>query len=64
VEEEDPISIGIFRADFPAAEKRAVLCVNVEILAGCAGDGKGGVGFANEVGSQLAANRVEEPWAD
>jgi hypothetical protein len=37
--------------------------VHVEILARRSGDGEGGVGFANEVWSQLAANGVEERWA-
>jgi hypothetical protein len=60
VEEEDPTAVGIFRTDFPAAEKRSIRGANVEILAGCPGDGEGGVGFANEAGSQLATNGMEE----
>ena len=34
MEEEDPASVGILRADFPAAEKRSIRRANVEILAG------------------------------
>src|SRR5437762_3360881 len=60
VEEQDPVAIGIFRADLPAPEKRSILCGHVEILAACPGDGEGSVGFADEVRSQLAANGMEE----
>src|SRR5713101_9409343 len=60
MEGEDPAPIGIFRAHFPAAEKGSVRGAHIEILARPAGDGEGGVGFANEVGSQLAANRMKE----
>src|SRR5437016_3983632 len=60
VEEQDPVAIGIFRADLPTSEKRSILCGHVEILAACPGDGEGSVGFADEVRSQLAANGMEE----
>ena len=56
VEEQDPVAIGILRADLPTSEKRSILCGHVEILAACPGDGVGSVGFADEVRSQLAAN--------
>src|SRR5260370_10325008 len=62
VEENDPTAVGVFRTDFPTSEKRSVLCANVEILARRSGEGEGGVGFANEVGSQHAANGMEERW--
>src|SRR5258708_4984759 len=60
VKEEDPTAIGIFRADFPSAEKRSIRSLHVKVLAGCAGGGEGGVSFADEIGRQLAANGVEE----
>src|SRR2546429_979432 len=64
VEEQDPVAIGIFRADLPTSEKRSILCGHVEILAACPGDGEGSVGFADEVRSQLAVNGMEERRAD
>ena len=60
VEEEDPIPIGIFRADFPATEKHSIRSANLEILAACPSDGERGICFADEVRSQLAANGMEE----
>src|SRR6266550_3935448 len=35
VEEQDPVAIGIFRADLPTSEKRSILCGHVEFLAAC-----------------------------
>src|SRR6266436_2457904 len=60
MEDEDPAPIGIFRADFPAAEQGSVRGAHIEILAGRAGGGKGGVGFAKEIGSQLATKWMKE----
>jgi hypothetical protein len=37
--------------------------VHVEILARRSGDGEGGVGFADKIWCELAANGVEERWA-
>src|SRR5205807_937703 len=51
VEEEDPIPIGNFRADFPAQEKRSIGSPNLE---------EGGLGLANQVGGELAANGMEK----
>jgi len=60
VEEEDPISIGNFRPDFPAEEKRSIRSANLEIFVGCPRDEEGGLGLANQVGSELAANGMEK----
>jgi hypothetical protein len=60
VEEEDPIAVGILRADFPATENCSIGSTNVEILAGGTGDRQGNVGFVDEVGSQLAADGMKE----
>ena len=60
VEEEYPAAVGIFRADFPTTERRSIRCLHVEIFTAAAGDCEGGVGFAEEVGRQLAADGVEE----
>ena len=60
VEEEDPIPIGNFRADFPAQEKRSIGSPNLEIFAGCPNDEEGGLGLANQVGGELAANGMEK----
>jgi len=60
MEKEYPVPVGIFRAEFSAAEERSVRCPNVEILASCPSHGEGRVGFANEVWSQLAAEGMEE----
>ena len=60
VEEEDPTAVGIFRADFPAAEKRSIRSFHVEVLASSAGGGEARGGFADEIGCQLAADRMEE----
>src|SRR5882762_66727 len=60
VVEQDPVAIGIFRADLPTSEKGSILRGHVEILAACPGDGEGSVGFADEFRSQLAANGMEE----
>src|SRR5260370_19841479 len=60
MEEEDPAAVGVFRADFPATERGSIRCANVEILAGCPGDGEGSVGLTDQTGSQVAANGMEE----
>jgi len=60
VEDENPVAIGIFREDFPAAEKRSIGSLHVEVLASSAGGGEARGGFADEIGCQLAANGVEE----
>src|SRR6266478_7283649 len=60
VEEQDPVAVGVFRADLPTSEKHSILCANLEIFAACPGSSEGGIGFADEVRSQLAANGVEE----
>jgi len=63
VEKEDPAAVGVFRAGFPATERGTIRCANVKILAGCAGDGEGSVGLTDYIGSQVAANGMEERWA-
>jgi len=60
VEEENPAAVGIPGPDSPTAEKRSIGRANVEILAGCPGDGEGDVGFADEIGRQLASDGMEE----
>lgn len=64
VEEQDPRAIGLGRSDFPAAQENAVGSTNVEVLPEGMRDGEGGAGFANQVGSQLAANGMEESRGD
>src|SRR5713226_3807258 len=60
VEEEDPVAIGVFRADFPAAEKRSIRRTYVKILASRPSDGEGNVGFADQIRREFAANGMEE----
>src|SRR5260370_10514448 len=64
VKEQDPAAVGILRTDFPAAEKSSIRRANVEILARGAGDSEGDVGYVDQIGSQLAANGMEERRAD
>src|SRR5271169_3912638 len=60
VEEEDPGAIGAAGADDPAVEQDAIGGADVEVFAMAAGVGEGGVGFADEVWGELAADGVEE----
>jgi len=60
VEKEDPAPVGFFRSDFPTPEERAIRRANVEVLAGCASEGEGSAGFADEIGRQFAANGMEK----
>ena len=60
VEEEDPVPVWIFGADFPAVEQHSIRRADVEILAGRPTEGEGSIGFADEVGRKFAADRMEE----
>lgn len=64
VKEENPISVGIRRRDFPAAEHYAVGSADVEVFAVATGIGDGSVGFADEVGGEFAADGMEEGRGD
>jgi hypothetical protein len=64
VKEEDPAAVGLRRGNFPAAEHGTVGGANVEVFAVSAGEGKGGVRFPNEVGSQFAPDGMEVGGAD
>jgi len=64
VKEKDPAAIGVRRTDEPAAEGEAVGSLDREVLALGMGDCEGGVGFANEIGSEFAAERMEIGRAD
>src|SRR6266436_8086264 len=64
VKKKHPASVGPGCGNFPAAEHYAVGSANVEVLAMPAGDGEGGVRFADEAGSQFAADGVEVGGAD
>jgi hypothetical protein len=50
--------------DDPAAEEDFVGSANVEVVAVAAAVGKGGVGFADEVWCEFAADGMEEPGCD
>ena len=60
VEDEDPVAVGILGADFPSTKRRSIRGFHVEVFAGCAGGGEGGVGFADKIGRQLAADGMKE----
>jgi len=56
VEDENPVAIGIFRADFPAAEKRSIGSLHVEVLASSAGGGEA------RVGSRMRSGVSSREW--
>ncbi len=60
VKKKNPVAVGIFRHNLPAAQKYPVWCANIEILAVCARNREGSVGLADEVEGELAADGVEE----
>ncbi len=60
VEDKNPVAVGILRPDFPAAEKRSIRSLDVEVLTGCAGGGEARVGFADEIRRELAADGMKE----
>ena len=64
VEEQDPVSVGIRRLDFPAMKVDAVRGADIEVLAVAATVGEGGIRFADEVWSELAPDGMEEAWRD
>src|SRR5216683_4204901 len=63
VEEEDPVPVWIFGADFPAVEQHSIRRADVEILAGRPTEGEGSIGFADEVGRKFAADGMQEGGA-
>ena len=60
VVEEDPVAVGMVGANNPAAEEDAIGSADIEVFAVAAAVGEGGVGFADEVGSDLATDGMEE----
>jgi len=64
VEEEDPVAVGMIGADDPAVKQDAVGSADVEVFAVAAAVGEAGVGFADEVWSELAADGMEEAGGD
>ncbi len=60
VKKKDPVAVGISRNNLPAAQKYPVRSANIEILAVCARNREGSVGFTDEVGGEFAADGVEE----
>jgi hypothetical protein len=54
----------MIRADDPAPERGTVGSADVEIFAMAAGVSEGGIGFADEVGGELAAYGMEEVGGD
>ena len=63
VEEKNPVAVGFFGQNFPAAEKHSIRCPDVEIQASGTGDGERGVGFADQIRGQFAADGTEERGA-
>jgi hypothetical protein len=64
VEEEYPAAVGVVGADDPASQKDAVGGADIEVFAVTAAVGEGGVGFADEVGGEFAADGMEEVGGD
>ena len=60
MKEQDPISIGLGRAHFPASQKNAIRDAKIEILAMRAETGENRVRFADETGRKLPADRVQK----
>jgi hypothetical protein len=52
------------RMDFPSAEENAVRSADVELFAMGICGGEGGVCFADQIGSEFAADGSEETWSE
>src|SRR6266571_3337979 len=59
MKEQHPGAIGIRGSDLPAAEEDAVRGTDIEVLAVGVRQGERGIGFANEIGRQFAADRMK-----
>jgi hypothetical protein len=64
VEEEDPTAVGVVGAYDPAFQEDAVGGADVEVFAVASAVGKGGIGFADEVGGEFSADGMEEVGGD
>jgi hypothetical protein len=60
VEGEHPDAVRIRRANFPTAKEGAIGRANIEIFPVAASMDKRGVGLANQIGSERAANWVKK----
>jgi hypothetical protein len=64
MEEKNPASVGMLRAHDPASKEDPVRSANVESFAVAAGIGERGVGFADEVWGEFAADGVKKTGGD
>src|SRR5260370_29081558 len=60
VENQYPIAVWVRGADFPSSKQDAVRCANVEIFAMSMDLAECGIGFEDEIGSELPAEGMEK----